>query len=265
MSALAGVVGGVGFAGIQDLKAADLFGDSDEALGVLKEQAGAFVGGNAAGEAEREDVGVEVVAGALSDGSEEAQFALVVSGGYACRIDTVDRAEVVIVGAPVGDLAVEEILELWREPGRGVDAVGDGVDLVLGEHFLRDLAVLHGDAVDEAREAQGDVGHVHEAVVKTAELIDGGGAIMTEDLVHLIDTELIVACRHGGVGGEDALLADGVDVGFGRVAERPAVEMLFEETDGEQGCVALVHVVDLRACSRGRRSRATPPRPRTVS
>ena len=60
--------------------------------------------------------------------------------------------------------------------------------------------MLHGDAVDEAREAQGDVGHVHEAVVETAELVDGSTDIVAENLIHLIDAELIVASRNRGVG-----------------------------------------------------------------
>ena len=241
----------MGFAGVEDLQAADLFGDGDEALGVVQEQAGALVGGDAAGEAEGEDVGVEVVAGALGDGGEEAKLAFVVGGGDAGRVDAVDGAEVLVVGAPVGDLLVEELLEVRREPGGGVDAVGDGVDLVVGEHLLRDLAVLHGDAVDEAREAQGDVGHVHEAVVEAAEALDGGGAIVAEDLVHLVEAELVVAGGNRGVGGEDALLADGFDVGFGGVLERLAGEVVFEQADGEEGGVALVHVVDLGFTAEG--------------
>ncbi len=77
--ALAGVVGGVGLAGEEDLEAADLLGDGDQARGVVEEQAGALVGGDAAGEAEGEDVGVEVVAGALGDRREEAMLAFDVS------------------------------------------------------------------------------------------------------------------------------------------------------------------------------------------
>ena len=229
----------------RDLQAADLLGDGDETLGVVQEQAGALVGGDAAGKAEGEDVGVEVVAGAFGDGGEEAKLAFVVGSGDAGGVDAVDRAEVMVVGAPVRDLAVEEVLELGGEPGGGVDAVGDGVDLVVGEHLLRDLAVLHGDAVDEAREAQGDVGHIHEAVVEAAELVDGGGAVVAEDLVHLVDAELVVAGGDWGVSGEDALLTDGLDVGFGRVLEGFAGEVIFEQADGEEGGVALVHVIDL--------------------
>ena len=72
-----------------------------------------------------------------------------------------------------------------------MDSVGDGVDLVLGEHDLGDLAVLHGDAVDVAGEAEGEVGHVHEAIVETAGGFDGGSAVVAENLVHLVE------CRTG--------------------------------------------------------------------
>ena len=91
-----------------------------------------------------------------------------------------------------------------------------------------------------------------QAVVQAAEALDGGGAVVAEDVVHLVEAELVVAGGNGGVGGEDALLADGFDVGFGGVAERCAGELLFEQADGEQGGVALVHVVDLGLARRGR-------------
>ncbi len=132
------------------------------------------------------------------------------------------------------------------EPGGGVDAVGDGVDLVVGEHLLRDLAVLHGDAVDVAREAQGEVGHVEQRVVQAAEALDGGAALVAEHGVHLVEAELVVAGGDGGVGGEDAarrrsrLTSSSV-----ALLERCAGEVLFEQADAEQGGVALVHVVDL--------------------
>ena len=235
----------MGLAGVEDLESADLFSDRDQALGIVKEEAGAFVGGNATGEAEGEDVGVEVMAGALGDGGEEAKLAFVVGGGDAGGLYTVDRAEEQIVGAPVGYLAVKEFLEVRGEPGGGVHAVGDGVHLIFGEHLLGDLRVLHGDGVDDARKPQRDVSHVHEAVVETAELVDGGGAIVAEDLVHLIGTELVVAGGDWGVSGEDTVLANGFNVSLGGLPERFAGEAVFEQTNGKEGGVALVHVIDL--------------------
>ena len=159
-------------------------------------------------------------------------------------LDAVDRAEVLVVVTPLGDFLVEQLLEGLREPGGCVHAVGDGVDGVLGEHLLRDLAVQHGDAVDVAREAQGEVGHVEQVVVQGAEALDGGGAVGAEDLAHLVEAELVVAGGDGGVGGEDALLLDGFGVGLGGGAEGSGSNAGFEQADGEKGGVALVHVAD---------------------
>ena len=67
----------------------------------------------------------------FGDGAEETELALVVSGGDAGRVDAIDRTEVLVVGAPVRNLFVEQLLKLRRKPRGGVDAVGDGVDLVV--------------------------------------------------------------------------------------------------------------------------------------
>ena len=117
--------------------------------------------------------------------------------------------------------------------------------MVVGEHLLRDLAVLHGHAVDVAREAQRQVGHVEQRVVQAAEALDGVAALLAEDGVHLVEAELVVAGGHRRVGGEDALVGDLGDILFGRLGERRAVEVLLQQADAEQRGVALVHVVDL--------------------
>ena len=44
--------------------------------------------------------------GAFCDGAEEAELAFVVTGGDASRFNAVYRAEVLVVGAPVGNLLV---------------------------------------------------------------------------------------------------------------------------------------------------------------
>ena len=103
-----------------------------------------------------------------------------------------------------------------------MDTVGDGVDLIVGKHLLRDLAVLHGDSVNEAGEAQRDVGHVHQTVVETTGAFDGCSAVVAEHLVHLVEAELIVAGGDGSVGGEDTLLADSFHVGIGGVFQGSA-------------------------------------------
>ncbi len=115
--------------------------------------------------------------GTTGEPGEEALLAFDVTGGDAGRIDAIDGAEVAVVGTPVRDLGVEELLKGGRHPRSGVNAVGDGVDLVLREHVLGDLAVLHGYAVDVAGEAEGEIGHIEQVVVETARSLDGGAAI----------------------------------------------------------------------------------------
>ena len=82
----------------------------------------------------------------------EAALGLQVAVGDLGRGDAVDRAEVLVVVRHSGISASKSACMERGEPGSGVDAVGDGVDVVVREHLLRDLAVLHGDAVDVARE-----------------------------------------------------------------------------------------------------------------
>ena len=73
----------------------------------------------------------------------------------------VAQAETVL--APAGDVLVEQRLERGRHPCRRVDAVGDGVDLILGEHVPRDLGVFLGDAVDVVAQVEREVRHVQLA------------------------------------------------------------------------------------------------------
>ncbi len=249
--ALAGVVGGVSLAGHEELQAADAVGDLDEALGRVQNKAGALVGGDAAGEAEGQDVGVKIDAGALLDRLEEAQLAGQVGGFDDFGLDAVDRFKVLVIVTPFGNFLVEQLLKGLREPSGRVHAVGDGVDRVLREHLLRNLAVQHGDAVDVAREAQREVGHVEQVVVQGAEAFDGGRAVGAEDLAHLVEAELVVAGRDGCVSGEDALLLDGVGVGVRSGAERRRSDAGFEQANGEERGVALVHVTNLRLHAEG--------------
>ena len=77
---------------------------------------------------------------------------------------------------------------------------------------------------------------------------------LPEHLIHVIDAELVVTGGNGCVRGEDALLLDAVEVGFGGSGDRAAAELaelVLEQADGEQGRVALVHVVHLGATTEG--------------
>ena len=238
-------------AGVEDLEAAEAFGDLVEALGVVEHQAGALVGGDAAREAEGEDGLVEDLAGALLDDFHQTALAQPVGVGDTRGLDAVDGTEVLVIVAPARDFLVEDFLERLSRPGGGVHAIGYRFDLVVGEHLFRHLAVLHGDAVDPAREAQGDVGHVEQAIMNAAEALERLCALLAEHGVHLVQAELVVAGGNRGVGGEDALPGDGEAVVFCGFAERgagfeAAFYLILQETESEQGGVAFVHVVDSR-------------------
>ncbi len=173
-------------------------------------------------------------------------------GGEDLLLGQVDGvAQVKIVAAPGGDVLIEHVLDGLGDPGGGVNAVGDGVDGELREHGAGDLAVLHGDSVGVAGEAQGEEGHVQHAVGETALLLQAQGAVAAEDADGLLGGEAVVAGGDRGVGGEDALFAHLLDVGLGGLAERAAAELALEEGEGEQRGVALVHVVDVEAVAEG--------------
>jgi hypothetical protein len=160
-------------------------------------------------------------------------------------------AQVEIVAPPGGNVLVEHLLNRFRDPGGRVHAVGDGVDGKLRKHLARDLAVLHGHAVGIAREAQRQQRHVQQAVAETALLFKARGAVAAEDANGLLGGEAVVAGGNRGVGGEDALAAHHIDVGFGGGAQRSAAQLPFKQRQGEQRGVAFVHVVDVDPVAEG--------------
>ncbi len=145
-----------------------------------------------------------------------------------------------------------------------MDAVGDGIHAIFGEHVLGHLGVLLGDAVDVVAQVERQVGHVEH--VRAADRVgaDGRPIAPPQDVVgeagdqgvglvevnvkrahqppHHLDGELIVPGGHRGVRGEDALLPDCVEVlgHDGRTAGFPG--LLVEEFDGQQAGVAFVHM-----------------------
>jgi len=190
---LAGLVGGVAFAGDEELYWSVGVGEERfEAVLVSHEEGAAFVGGESSGEADGEDVGAERAGGVVD----------VVWGGAACEellaeacadpgdhelagvlseepelfVGYVEDAapEVVVGGVelPVwSDVAVVELDEFGADPGAWVDAVGDGADggffdgeagPDVGPHFAADDAVELGDAVGELAATEGEDRHGEE-------------------------------------------------------------------------------------------------------
>ncbi len=204
---LAGLVGRVRLAGIHHLKPAEPAGHGDQTLRMGEQQVHALVGRGAAREADRKDVWRELRASALADRVYQQVLRGVV------RVDNlafrnVNRvAQRHVVAPPARYVPVKHGQKRLRSPGGRVDAVGNCVDLVLGEHFPRHNAVLHGDAVDEARKTQCDIGHVEQSVVATAGGLQHVDRIGPEHPVGLLDREAIVPGWHWRVGGKYALLA----------------------------------------------------------
>lgn len=136
---------------------------------------------------------------------EQFAFGVAVGGGDVVQGDAVQGdaggvAEVEGVFAPAGDVFVEDAGHVLAGPCDGVDAVGDGVDVVAGEHERGDFAVALGDAVDVVAEVQAGVGHVEHAVVDE-EAAAFERALLFDDGVDLVHCEAVVP------GGDDRTLA----------------------------------------------------------
>ncbi len=106
-------------------------------------------------------------------------------------------------------------------------AIRDRMDVVIREHLLRHFAVLHGHTVDVARKTQRQVGHVQQGVVQAAEALNRVATFRPKNRVHLVQPELVVACRHRCMRSEDATMGNFRQIFFGRVLQRLAVEVFF--------------------------------------
>ncbi len=201
----------MGLSGEDELQPAVLARDPPQALHVVEDQIGPFVGCGAAREAERQHVDVEPGVELPVHELEELAFGRLMGSPdfVVWNAQGITQAEVVLL--PAGNVAVEQLAERWRSPGRNVNTVGDRVDPVLREHVTRDLTVLLGHAVDVVAEGERQVGHV-EALLVADRIVDAAGLPVAQHLIHQLEGELVVAGRDRGVGGEDTLLMDGLEI-----------------------------------------------------
>ena len=262
--AFAAVVPGVGFAGEDKLEGAiTVLQEFDEAFLVAEQKGGAFVGGEAAGEADGEGFGIEdfidagdVGGGGAAAGELGAQavahegdevFAAAFMGapefGVGYFFDAIPHFVVGGFVGPVGaDVAGIEIGEFIGEPGLGMHAVGDRADgdFFDGDfgpdglpHAARDIAVEGGDAVAMPGGAEGEHGHAKVLMrvalgdlAQVKELVAGEaelGVVAAQVAFDDIGVKGIVAGGNGGVGGKDVGSGDQ----FQRLAEGEA--FLFHE------------------------------------
>ena len=125
-----------------------------------------------------------------------------------------------------------------------MDAIRNRRDVVFGEHRAADLAMLHGHAVHKARKAQRDVGHVHHAIVTSADALYSLCRLGAQDAVGLLHGEAVVSGWHGSMGGEDAMLTHRIQIAVLRAGKRSAGQRLFQKSERQQSGVPLIHVVN---------------------
>ncbi len=209
------------------------------------EQVGPLVGGEAAGQADRENVGVEQVARGFDHGialaaaaalpadaaaheGQEQILERVVNFPQFARIDPMDALPVVGLahaGQPAdGKIAIVELQHLAGEPTGHVYAVGDMADgdfffdaprPEVGPHPPRDVSVQAAHRVGTARELQPQHGHaeafafvVRLDAPQPHQLFVGDAQLVAQRAQVLFDqsaVKAVVAGGHGRVGGEDGV------------------------------------------------------------
>ena len=158
-----GIVG-VGLAGIDDLHGPGPGRNLPKPLDVVEEQAGPFVCRRPAGVADGKDVNVHPNVVLPVDVLNEPLLGSTMGLPNVLFGKSLRVAQAEGVLPPSGNTSVEQLLERPRSPGRGVDAVGNRVDGVLGEHTACDLGVPLGDTVDIAAQVQSEEGHVQNTL-----------------------------------------------------------------------------------------------------
>src|SRR5262249_15020182 len=123
--------------------------------------------------------------------------------------------------------------------------IGYRADGIFGEHAAGDFAVAHGDSVDVSGKAESEVGHVKGVPVPGVSFVEKFDALGGEDLLGKCAGKLVVSGGHRSMGGEDAHAADAVDVELFDATGKALVETTFEQAEGEQRGVTLVHVIGL--------------------
>ncbi len=280
---LAQVVGRVGLAGEHELHRALGRGQQrQEPIGLGQQQGGPLVGGEPAGEAHGEGLGVEYLAApggvgpAEPPGGQRRLQALPHRRHQPFPALVAHPPQLLVAhpfdaGPPLGRRlrpgrqhgAAEQVVHLRGHPGVGVHAVGDRADgyLVDGhagpqgsEHRPADLPVQPRHGVGAPGQAQAHDGHVERGirrlaglVAKCHEVVEGHPALGGPGLevtAHEGAREAVDAGGHRRVGGEDAGGARGFQ-GLGEA--QPLVEDGPPDAlQAEEPGVALVGVEDLR-------------------
>ncbi len=119
---------------------------------------------------------------------------------------------------------------MWTSPCEVVDAVGDVIDLVAGEHLAGDFTVNFGDATSVVAEVHGEFSH-REGLF-AGDFFDVPGNHVAEEAMGSVVIENIVAGFYWRVGGESTVGADSLVF----------VVAFAEEFESEERCVSFVHM-----------------------
>src|SRR5882762_384482 len=170
-----------------------------QALDVLEKQVRALVRGGAPRKADGQRGFVEQHAGAPLYFLDEGGFREAVR-----LLDFLERnsdgvTHVCVVAAPFGDFTVEQILKRRRGPRGRMYSIRNRMDRKLWKHVLGHFAVAHGDPVYVAREVQGEVGHVQEALGAEAHLLKQDRPRLTQNLFDELPGKSIVTRLDAGV------------------------------------------------------------------
>src|SRR6266567_967174 len=162
--------------------------------------------------------------------------------------DSARVAEVQIVPPPLRDVPVVELAECRSRPGDRVHSIGNGADGIQRKHFLGNLSVMHGHAVDVTRKLESQIGHVQCAFRAAPRDFENPHPLGSQDLLHQRSRELVVARWYRRVRCENALRANRFEILFGRRAELGLPKPLLQKTQGKQGGMPFIHVIAGEVC-----------------
>src|SRR6185312_15776906 len=126
-----------------------------------------------------------------------------------------------------------------------MNAIGNCANRILREHTGRDLAMTHGDSVDEARESQREKSHVQQVIAKALSRIEKRDWSSAENREREWTWKFVMARRYWRVGREYAALANRFDFLF---TGRSAASDPIEEAYGEKRRVPFIHVITADIC-----------------
>src|SRR5579884_1626774 len=241
---LARFVGGVRLAREDDLhRALRIEQDAAQAFHIAKDERGAFVGGEAAREADKQRVGIEHMLEFLDLERPFAEPQMLPRVGDQFLLAHPVRLPQLFVGKPVDMLipeclfvdmappvfiqvAPEKLVHLWSDPRKRVDAVSDVADGHLIHvdagpeelpHLARNAAVQAADAVVLSRQREREHGHtigrppamilarhLQKLVAVQAELAPVGAKVSIDQVV----VESIVTGGHGRMRGKECIGRD---------------------------------------------------------